>query len=162
MLHSEKGAWRPLRAELAKLQNRQASTAPRVQHLVDLTTRQSGRKDTRRGLGLIRRRFFCSKPRAFGKQTQIAYTNTHRHGKGTGTPRNMREDAKKNKIANTGKVYVITKKKKTPHRMSERSDPDPAPLSRGFHPAKSAASRTGKDEPTCTRPNRVRGNPFKK
>jgi hypothetical protein len=56
----------------------------------------------------------------------------------------MREDTEKKKKATTGKVYVITKKKNTP--SNERAIGSGS-FVEGFHPAKSAASRTGKDEP---------------
>ena len=142
------------RASIAPEQSSEHS--PRVQHLVDLTTRQSGRKDTRTGTYPTR---FSLQAKSIRKTDADRIYNTHRHGKVPAPPEICEKSRKKKKKSDHREGLCDNqKKKKTPHRTSERSDP--APLSRASirqNRRRLAHGRTN----LLYRPNRVRGNPFK-
>ena len=80
------------RASIAPEQTSEHS--PRVQHLVDLTTRQSGRKDTRTGTYPTR---FSLQAKSIRKTDADRIYNTHRHGKVPAPPEICEKSRKKKK-----------------------------------------------------------------
>lgn len=129
------------RASIAPEQTSEHS--PRVQHLVDLTTRQSGRKDTRTGTYPTR---FSLQAKSIRKTDADRIYNTHRHGKVPAPPEICEKSRKKKKKSDHREGLCDNQKKKKNTPSNERAIGSGS-FVEGFHPAKSAASRTWKDEP---------------
>ena len=104
------------RASIAPEQTSEHS--PRVQHLVDLTTRQSGRKDTRTGTYPTR---FSLQAKSIRKTDADRIYNTHRHGKVPAPPEICEKSRKKKKSDHREGLCDNQKKKKHPiERASDR------------------------------------------